>query len=615
MKKLKFTLPWWTVPPLILLFTLSTTVLSVAVQPGSVYQSLYDIISRPITVFLNTFPILILVALGYFIAGNVFYGASVTSLIALLLSYVNLLKIEGRDDAFVPADIPLFREAMSAASSYDLDLHIPLLLFLIFYCALIFTIGVFIKTPRPRVWWRVASGVVVAAAFLLSMKFVYPDKDRYNELIATTPAMYNIPSVFNTLGFNYCFLYNVNLYPVDKPEGYSDAQIKNWEKEYAKTPAGTDSPNIIMVMGEAFSDISNEDVFAWENDEQNPAYKYNLLANSERAVSGHIVVSNIAAGTANTEFDILTGTPTTMLSDTTTSSFRVVNKPVSTVASVLRDKGYSTAFMHPGDSWFYNRSSVYKYFGVDNQTFIEAFDINVDTTGGLVTDEAFLRELKKVIANNNSPQFVYSVTIQNHQSYSYAKYADISPAVPLDRPISDMSMEILSTYMRGVRDTSEMIYQLAEYLDTLSEPTLLVFFGDHLPNLGDSVYNELGLPMANALSTEDVLATYTTPYMIYGNTAYCDSHDMQAVANDCQIQQGGTVNNIYLGAMTLDLAGFSGADPYFDFLNYARRELPVFRTKENAYQLKDGTFTDALTDPSHLDIIKKIDHWQYYKIR
>jgi hypothetical protein len=121
--------------------------------------------------------------------------------------------------------------------------------------------------------------------------------------------------------------------------------------------------------------------------------------------------------------------------------------------------------------------------------------------------------------------------------------------------------------------------------------------------------------MADAVTTEDVLATYTTPYMIYGNTAYCDSHDMQAVANDCEIQQGGTVNNIYLGAMTLELAGFSGADPYFDFLNYARRELPVFRTKENAYQLKDGTFTDVLTDPSHLDIIKKIDHWQYYKIR
>jgi len=615
MKKFKFTLPVWTVPLLILLFTLTTTVLSVAVQPGSVYQSLYDIISRPVTVLLNAFPVLILVTLGYFVAGNVFYGASVTSLIALLLSYVNLLKIEGRDDAFVPADIPLFREAMSAASSYDLDLHIPLLLFLIFYCGIIFAMGIFLKTPRPRIVWRVASGVAVVAAFLLSMKFVYPDRDRYNKLIATTESMYNIPSVFNTLGFNYCFLYNFNLYPVDKPEGYSDAQVKEWEKEYAKTPATTDSPNIIMVMGEAFSDISNDDVFAWESDEQNPAYKYNLLANSERAVSGHIVVSNIAAGTANTEFDILTGTPTTMLSDTATSSFRVVNKPVTTVASVLRDKGYSTAFMHPGDSWFYNRSSVYKYFGVDNQTFNEAFDMNVDTTGGLVTDAAFLRELKKVIAGNKSPQFVYSVTIQNHQAYGYSKYADIPPAVPLNTEISDASMEVVSTYMRGVRDSSEMIYQLAEYLDTQDEPTLLVFFGDHLPNLGDSVYNELGLPMADAVGTEDVLATYTTPYMIYGNNAFCEDHDMHELAEKYEITQGGRINNIYLGAMTLELAGFSGADPYFDFLSYARRELPVFRVKENAYQLKDGSFADTLTDPAHLDIVKKIDHWQYYKIR
>ena len=83
MKKLKFTLPVWTVPLLILLFTFTTAVLSVAVQPGSVYQSIYDIVSRPITIILNTFPVLVLVTLGYFISGNVFYGASVTSLVAL----------------------------------------------------------------------------------------------------------------------------------------------------------------------------------------------------------------------------------------------------------------------------------------------------------------------------------------------------------------------------------------------------------------------------------------------------------------------------------------------------------------------------------------------------
>lgn len=615
MKSFKLKLPVWAVPILIVAVSLATALLSVAVQPGTVYQSLYDILSRPITVALNLFPVLALVTLGYFVSGNVLWGGSVTSLVALILSYINLLKIEGRDDAFVPADIPLFREALSSVASYDLDLHIPLLLFVIFYCAVLFALGFFVKTPAPRVLWRSVSGGAVIAVFVLAMHFVYPSKDIYNQLIATTPSMYNIPSVFNTLGFNYCFLYNLNLYPVDRPTDYSDAQVEKWAEQYLGERQETDSPNIIMVMGEAFSDISNEDIFAWGSDEQNPAYRYNQLANSERAVSGHIVVSNIAAGTANTEFDILTGTPTTMLSDATTSSFRVVNKPVTTVASVLREQGYDTAFMHPGDSWFYNRSSVYKYFGIDKQLFNEAFDMSVDTTGGLVTDAAFLRELKKVIDGNGSPQFVYSVTIQNHQSYSYAKYAELPDPVSLDVPISDMSMEILSTYMRGVRDTSDMIYELAQYLDTLDEPTLLVFFGDHLPNLGDTVYSELGLPMANAETTEDVLATYTTPFMIYGNTAYCENNDMAAKKAALQLPESGIINNIYLGAAVMELAGHTGLDGYYDFLNYARRELPVFRTKENAYMLKDGSYTDILTDDVHLDIINKIDHWQYYKVR
>ena len=55
--------------------------------------------------------------------------------------------------------------------------------------------------------------------------------------------------------------------------------------------------------------------------------------------------------------------------------------------------------------------------------------------------------------------------------------------MPVKVKLTDKEMETLSVYLRGAKDTADMVYELAEYIDTLEEPTILVFFGDHLPNI------------------------------------------------------------------------------------------------------------------------------------
>ena len=84
-----------------------TEMLYVYIQPGLFRNSLYDIITRPLLIPLNLFPVAVFTVLGYFITKNVFWGAAPAALVFPLLSYVNLLKIEGREDAFVPADISI----------------------------------------------------------------------------------------------------------------------------------------------------------------------------------------------------------------------------------------------------------------------------------------------------------------------------------------------------------------------------------------------------------------------------------------------------------------------------------------------------------------------------
>ena len=102
--------------------------------------------------------------------------------------------------------------------------------------------------------------------------------------------------------------------------------------------------------------------------------------------TGHVVVPGFAGGTANTEFDVLTGMQTNALSATTTSSFRVVNRNLDSLFRVFAGDGYPTSFFHPGDDWFYNRENVYRWFGAEETVFADQMD-DLEYKGRWVTDD------------------------------------------------------------------------------------------------------------------------------------------------------------------------------------------------------------------------------------
>ena len=613
--KYRFEMKWYLVLLLLLLTSMLVMLTSVYIQPGSFMHTMKGFVRQPLLILLNFAPGFFIITFLYFILGNTFYSASISALIINLFSYANLLKIEGRDDPLVPADIALIKEALTAASDYKLDLHL-FILFLILLCsAILFVMGIFIKNPKQNWKIRLCGSVAVIAVVVFMTKFVYRSTDLYNSF--DVPQRYNITSVFNNLGFNYCFLYNFNLYPVEKPDGFSRAEVEKWiNAGAAQAPEDSDrlvKPHVLMVMCEAFTDLSDEDVFDY-TPEDDPLKNYKKISNSDGVISGHIVVSNFAAGTANTEFDVLTGMQTNMLSDKTTSSFRTVHKNILALPRIYKKAGYESSFMHPGHSWFYNRNSVYKYFGIDDQVFNDAFDSS-DFKGPWISDEAFLDELisgfEEKTAENSNPIFSYSVTIQNHQAYTYGKYGFEPPEAPLRVMVSDSSKETIAVYMEGVKDSSNMLLSLTEYLDKLSEPVLLVFFGDHRPNLGNT-YKELGIDVNVNSSIESTIRTYETPYIIWQNKAYEKKFPLSQISKELELPKDGLMSSNYLGALVYEITGMTGSDPFFDYLNKMRRELPVICG--NNFRLADGSYTNTLSQ-DHLNMIDKFDKWMYYKIK
>ena len=590
------------------LFTLTV----LAIQPGLLSDTLAAFWEDKLLIPLNIFPVCVVLIVCYCLTGNAFSAAGIGGLVVNLLSYINLVKTDCRNDPFVPADCALLREAANAVGDYQLDLHWGTLAAILLLSAVCFALAYWSRARKPRWYVRSIMALVVLAVFGASMVKVYPSGDIYDRRGVGTVKVSksNVPEVFRLCGFPYCFLHNYNLYPVEKPDGYQKTQVEtliDQDSQHYVQPKV--QPNILFLMCESYSDLSDADEFAY-TEEDDPMHGFHVLADSPRARSGHIAVSNFGAGTANTEFDVLTGIQTNMISTTNVSAFRVVHKAVNALPWDYQQAGYSTLFTHPGNSWFYNRDSVYQFLGMEERIFNENYT-QADQKGTMISDDAFADHLISELdarLGGDTPLFAYGVSIQNHQAYTYGKYGFVPEQPPLNTTISDEAMEPLSVYMEGVRDSTAMLTKLCNYLDTRPEPVLLVFYGDHLPALGQDygVYQELGLPIGMTDTSAHVLETYETPYLIWANEAYAPDCDFDA------LELPETISSSYLGAAVYELTGMCGMDPYFDMLNAVRRSLPVIN--HDVYLDASGQAITRLTSEQEAQI-RCLQWWKYYRLK
>ncbi len=588
------------------------TLTVIYLQPGLFRDSLRGIVQLPSLIFLNLLPAMILVGILFALLGNLFAGAAISALVLEALSYANLLKMEGRNDPLVPSDLLLLRESVQAVGDYQLSLH-PWCLALLVGSVLFFVL-LAVKFPSQKLRWpvRLTGVVILAGAFSVCMLTVYPDKVYYDALPGVSKS--NVPQVYNTYGFPYCFLHNFNLYPVDKPAGYDPDVVKGWQGETlpAASPVET---NILFVMGEAFTDLSEEAAFAYSQ-EENPTYLYRLLADSDQAISGHMVVSGFGAGTANTEFDVLTGMLTTMLSEKTSSSFRVVHRDIDSLARVYGEMGYQSFLVHPGQAWFYNRCSVYPHMGITDLSFVDSFS-DPDYSGAYVSDAALGARLQEMVDARvgTAPVFGYVTTIENHQSYHYSKYADEQGLpVQTNRTLRAQAQEVLSVYFRGVSDTARMVYDLAQHLNSMDEPYMLVFFGDHRPMLGADymAYREIGSKVGTEDDLQSMLYTYEVPYMIWCNDALYDAMDFSAAVEALELPPDHRISSNYLGSLVYEITGRIGSSAYWDNLTQARKSLPVIG--QGVYELPDGTCTDQITQ-EQMQIVDRLHWWEYFLLK
>ena len=616
----KFSLPLWGSLTAAVLLAGGITLLALWCQPNALRSVLSVFRAQPLLIVLNALPVgLVLLAFACLFR-NVFFGAAITNFLVCALSIANRIKIEVRDEPVFPRDFALLKEVGQAMNSYTISYPVAAIAVVVGITALLVTLGVFIggqpfPLARLRGWLGRLLGCAASIAVLAGLIVtVYASNDLYNSFRVSNA--YYIPSVFNELGFPYCFCHQFTTYPVDRPEGFSRSEAEAWESGPSTAGQGKDV-HVVMVMNEAFSDLTDSPAFDY-GEEDDPLSNLHALEADPHALSGHLVVPGFAGGTANTEFDVLTGMQTNALSASTTSSFRVVNRNLESLFRVFDADGYATSFFHPGDDWFYNRENVYRWLGAERTLFADEMEA-VEYKGRWVTDDymsdLITNELDSAVSAGEL-LFHYTTTIQNHMSYTADKYGEgyEFPPVPLTISVSDEVETMLRVYAEGVRDADAMLGRLVDTFSAQEEPVVLVYFGDHLPYLGD---NQLGY-QALGLTQEadwDALRSYETPYVIWANDAAAETLDWDAAAEALDLPE--TISASFLGAAVLELTGRGEETPWFAFLNALRRVSPV--VQKQTCVLADGSTVsplDAGAVPDALeDSLRQWRCWSYYKLR
>ena len=477
------------------------------------------------------------------------------------------------------------------------------------FCAVLFING-------PRYQGKIHKIVVLAS--IVSVMFI--------GLPVTTSAAQNanvVASYFSNIaqGYeNYGFIYGFSSSVVDrgmrKPDDYTEEHVaeitdKVESSKQETTVTKKDAPNIICVLLESFCD-PDEIKFLHYNDDPIPTF-HELEKNY---TTGYLTVPVVGAGTANSEFEVLTGMSMQYFG-TGEYPYKTILKKTDCegTAADLASIGYGTHAVHNNGGNFYSRVNAFSMMGFDTFTSKELMNIQTYTpNGSWATDDILVDEtIKTLDSTPDQPDFTYTITVGTHGDYPKEQVIE-NPKYIANGSFDQETKNQWTYYINQLNEVDTFMSDLIKKVNERDEDTVIVFFGDHLPNLGADylAYKELEIPVGKTDTVENTLRTYSPPFLIWANQNAADSTEFLAWKERLELGHDETISANYLGSSVLQLAGFSGLNPYFDFLNEARTQLPVI-WKGN-YLLADGTYTDRL-DPQLTELESRLHCWEYYKLK
>lgn len=294
----------------------------------------------------------------------------------------------------------------------------------------------------------------------------------------------NIAQGYENYGFVYGFSSSVVDRGMSKPEDYSKETIENIEASVQTEPTSVsqeDMPNVVVVLLESFIDPSEVNFLECSED---PIPNFHNLESNYS--SGYMTVPVVGAGTANTEFEVLTGMSLQYFG-TGEYPYKTILKQTDceSIASDLSKLGYGTHVVHNNGGNFYSRANAFSMMGFDTFTSKELMNITEYTPlGSWPTDDILIDEtIKAMDATPDQQDLVYTITVQGHGDYPTEKVIE-NPEITVSGAEDEATNNQWEYYINEIHEVDKFIGNLTQALAERDEDTILVLWGDHLPTLG-----------------------------------------------------------------------------------------------------------------------------------
>lgn len=426
---------------------------------------------------------------GSYLFGLLFYLVSIG-----ILGFANYLKMSYRQEPIYPDDLKMITEFNLLKDMTGTPIFIGLMLLAILaFGGVVWAIVRSFKKDRTFQIYRILTLVMTVAMMGYFSNFNNPNnllRKAYNQTALWIPYSQKM-NYYNT-GFIGGFLYNLKVEPMERPEGYSKEKINEITEKYQaiadkkNQTASDEQPNIIYVMSESFSDPSHLNGVTVTGD---PLADYREVAN--QTYSGRMLSQNYGGGTANIEFEALTGLSMALFNGQMTTPYTMLVPKLDqlpSLVSTLNAQNYRTTAIHPYNTSMYKREDVYQTLGFDsfisegNMTYTDTIDNNP-----YISDESAYKEILDLLKDEETPQFVHLVTMQTHMPYA-GKYSQLDFSATTE---DDTGTDTLNNYLQDIAYSSQALKAFTEALKDTPRRTLVVFWGDHLPGIySDEIKNK-----------------------------------------------------------------------------------------------------------------------------
>ena len=450
-----------------------------AISRHSLWKAVDFMKERPLVFLYNAFLIFTTTLIVYLFRRRVFWR-TILFIFWMGLGIINGVLLSNRVTPFTGPDLHLITDAFQIADRY-LSPFFFVVVVIVAVLAVIGLIILFFKGPRYQGKMRYKLNIpliaVGIAAFAGTTKLALEKRVLSNYFG-------NIAFAYEDYGYPYCLATTVFNTGIGLPRDYSEEAVENIVKSEESLPeTGEKIPNILFLQLESFFD---PELVEYLNISEDPIPNFRKLM--QEYSSGYFKVPSVGAGTANTEFESITGMSMryfgpgeypykSILKETTCES----------AAYVLKSLGYGTHAIHNNEANFYGRKNVFANLGFDSFTSEEYMSEQDDTNpNDWVRDHNLTKYILQAMESTEGPDYVYTISVQGHGDYPEEPVLE-NPKITVSGASSQAENYKWEYYCNQIYEMDQFIKELTDELSKLDEDVVLVMYGDHLPTMGLTV--------------------------------------------------------------------------------------------------------------------------------